>query len=524
MLQNTSLNYKVRRDYDTLETIKKIATRFLLISVLSECIFFPSPENIFGCIALIYGWLLISKTVLKRKYMQMHFIPFVAIFFYGLYFFVLPIAATFLEGKPVTFRFQVPYITFFNLMINVTVIVLAFRVCHRIYHEGWLTRLWQKFGYFKVPTDRQIWILGGIGLIALIYHVTILGTDLMEAENKGVFGQIIAYLQNFVFTPVVLFFPKYYGRLNNKIPRQKLILYFSIVVILGAITTRRSIILNAAIVAVTFYFLIALYENRVIFTTKTGILFAISLYLLTGPIADLSLAMILSRQMVKSDNTDKVMENVWKLYSDKELLHTTKNMTTLSNSDNKGDNFSQWSEYYIDNIFLDRFCNLRTQDITLDYATKLGYNNPVMHKYAANQLLFQVPTPVLRIFGYTGNKFDYNYQPGDVLSTEALGLREQYKGLRVAGTTGIGLYWMGYPYYIFAFFIYIIVFYFLSSLTHIQTFLILPIPVICGLFDYVKYFNNGIGIFRSINLLIRNGWQEILIYCLLMWLIRKFVK
>ena len=88
----------------------------------------------------------------------MHFIPFVAIFFYGLCFFVLPIAATLLEGKPVTFRFQVPYITFFNLMINATVIAFAFRVCHRIYHEGWLTRLWQKLGYFKVPTNRQIWI------------------------------------------------------------------------------------------------------------------------------------------------------------------------------------------------------------------------------------------------------------------------------------------------------------------------------------------------------------------------------
>lgn len=524
MLRNTSLNHKTIRGYDTLETVKKIATRFLLISVLLECVFFPSFENIFGCIVLIYGWLLISKTVLKRKYVQMHFIPFVAIFFYGLCFFVLPIAATLLEGKPVTFRFQVPYITFFNLMINATVIAFAFRVCHRIYHEGWLTRLWQKLGYFKVPTNRQIWILGGIGLMALIYQVSILGTDMMQAENKGAIGQIISFLQSFAFFPIALCFPKYYGKSTYKIPYKSLIIYFSIIIIIGIITTVRSLILNFAVVAAVMYFFSLLIENKKVFTLKTNIILIIGFYLLTGPIADLALAMILSRQMTRNQSSEKIISNIWNLYNDKELLHSTLNLSTLSNTDNKGDNFLQWSEYYLDNIFLDRFCNLRTQDLTLDYATKLGYNNPVMHEYAQNHLLFQVPTPILRTFGYEANKFDLNYFPGDAISTEALGLKTQYKGFRIAGTSGIGLYWLGYSYYLLAFLIYIPTFYFLSSLTSSKIRFLIPVPVICSLMFYLRYFNNGIGLFRSIDLLIRNGWQEILIYCLLMWLIRKFVK
>lgn len=93
-----------------------------------------------------------------------------------------------------------------------------------------------------------------------------------------------------------------------------------------------------------------------------------------------------------------------------------------------GDNFYAWSEYYVDNILLDRICNLRTQDLTLDYATKLGYDNSKMHRYAENFLMFQIPTPILDIFGYTTNKFDSNYTPGDLLSTEGLGLKNMYKG------------------------------------------------------------------------------------------------
>lgn len=513
-----------RKNYDTLETVKRIATRFLLVSILLECICFPSPENIFGCVTLMYGWLLISKAVLKREYMQKHFIPFVTIFFYGLCFFVLPIAATLLEGKPVTFRFQVPYITFFNLMLNVTVIVLAFRVCRQIYKEGWLTRLWTKIGYFNIPTDKQIWALGGVGLIALIYQVSILGTDMTLAENKGTLGQIISFLQNFAFFPIALCFPAYYGKSTGKIPYKTLIIYFSLIIVIGIITTIRSLILNFAVIAAVMYFFSLLFEGRKIFTLKTNIIIIVSFYLLTGPIADLALAMILSRQMTRSQNSEKIIENIWKLYSDKELLHTTLNLSTLSNTDNNGDNFMQWSEYYLDNIFLDRFCNLRTQDLTLDYATKLGYNNPVMHEYAQNHLLFQVPTPILRLFGYKANKFDFNYFPGDAISTEALGLKTQYKGFRIAGSSGIGLYWLGYSYYIVAFLIYIPTFYFLSSLTISINRLLIPIPVICSLMFYLRYFNNGIGLFRSIDMLLRDGWQEIIVYCLVMWLIRKFIK
>lgn len=512
------------KSYNTLEIIKKTITIYMLFCIVIECIVFPALENLFGCVALLYGWLLISRTVLKTSYLYRYFIPFVTIFFYGICFFALPLGVTLIEGKPITFRFNLPYITFFNLILNVTTIVLAFHVCRWIYKEGWLLGIWKKFGYFKAPTEAQIWAMAGVGILALLYNITIQGTDMMEAENKGAFGQIMNQMTMFAILPIAMLFPKYYGRKSSSIPRTSLIIYFSFIVFLAVVTTKRTLMFTSIVSWGVMTFLVVLLENKRLFKAKTNILIILGLYLATGPVADLATAMILNRQSAYSSKAGETLSNIWDLYLDKEKLHTAYNMASLSNSDNGGDNFYAWSEYYVDNILLDRVCNLRTQDLTLDYATKLGYDNPKMHKYAENFLMFQVPTPILNGLGYTTNKFENNYTPGDLLSTEGLGLKNMYKGFRVAGDSGIGLFWMGYSYYIFAFFVYVVVFYFFSSLVYTKMQFIIPIPIIIALVKYMTYFNNSTGIFRSLNLILRNGIQEILLYVILFGIIRLIIR
>jgi hypothetical protein len=107
--------------------------------------------------------------------------------------------------------------------------------------------------------------------------------------------------------------------------------------------------------------------------------------------------MIVNRSSIYTSSSSSTFSNVMELYLDKERLHTLYQLGSFSNSDNEGDNFNQWSEYYIDNIFLDRFCNLRTQDITLDYAQKLGYGSYRMKQYASNFMLFFGAKPSIAI-------------------------------------------------------------------------------------------------------------------------------
>ena len=188
---------------------------------------------------------LINKTVLKGEYLQKYTIPFIALFSYGVCFFVLPIPATLIEGKPLCFRFNVPYLTFFNLMLNATSIVAAFHACRIIYHEGWLTNLWRNFGYFTPPPSNAIWALGLMGFMALLWNVGLQGTDEMEAENLGVLGQFLNVLRLFAYAPIVFLFPQYWGSKKSYTGSKKIVVLYLVILSFVAIaSTKRTILVN----------------------------------------------------------------------------------------------------------------------------------------------------------------------------------------------------------------------------------------------------------------------------------------
>ena len=163
--------------------------------------------------------------------------------------------------------------------------------------------------------------------------------------------------------------------------------------------------------------------------------------------------------------------------------------------------------------------------MTIDYANKLGFNNPTMHEYVANQILFLIPTPILQAIGINIKKFDLQYTPGDLLSMESLNIGH-YHGYRVAGDVGIGLYWLGHLYFIVGFFIYFVLFFFLSSIVKpsVNGYLIFPLPVLADLFRYFLLFNNATGIVGVLSTILRNGWQAIVVYCLTVFFVKKIIK
>lgn len=99
------------KSYNTLRIIKKAITIYMLFCIVIECIAFPALENLFGCVVLLYGWLFISRTVLKVDFISL-FYTFCCDFLLWNLLFALPLGVTLIEGKPITFRFNVPYITF----------------------------------------------------------------------------------------------------------------------------------------------------------------------------------------------------------------------------------------------------------------------------------------------------------------------------------------------------------------------------------------------------------------------------
>ena len=62
---NTTMQKK-----DIIDVIKGWVTRILLLACFLELVFFYSSANLYGCVTLVYGWLLVAFCVFKREYIQ----------------------------------------------------------------------------------------------------------------------------------------------------------------------------------------------------------------------------------------------------------------------------------------------------------------------------------------------------------------------------------------------------------------------------------------------------------------------
>lgn len=508
----------------------KVISRWILfilcILTLLELLIFPEFENLYGCITFIIAWLLLSVFVMNQQNVNKCFIPFLALFGLGCCFFFLPLLITLIEGKPLTFRFQTPYLTFNYQLLNLLMLILAYRLCLKIYKpSNILSKLWFKLGYFTPPTDKQIWAMGIIGVCSQISLLLIMGTDEARAENLGFWGHLLWVTKNFACFPILLLFKNLYSiGVKTKTNKQLIILYLIILLALGLATGKRTAIFGSLVTIVMCYVVPIFTENKRIFSRRTLLIGFIGIYLITGPIANLAAAMALGRDNSGRTSSSETFQKIIDLYQDKERLNAMYK-TFLMTTDNAGDNSFGWSEYYVDNIMMDRFCNLRVCDMTIDYANKLGFNNPTMHEYFTKQLLFVFPTPILNFIGINVNKFQYQYTPGDLISMESLKIGH-YHGYRVAGDVGIGLYLWGDMYFIYAFFIYFALFYFLSSIVCYKeyAYLIFPLPVLVDLFRYFLLFNNSTGIVGVFVTLLRTGWQAIIVYCIILLIIKKVIK
>ena len=507
---------------DILIDIKTWLGRILLAGCFLEMVFFTSMENFLGCVSSIYGWYIISTCCIRREYLEKYPLPTLVMFGLGVCYSVLPILVTLVEGKPVSFNFQVPYLTYYNQIISMTVISVAFRLAIRLYKPGCLlNRLWNKIGYMTVPSEKQIWILGILGLFSLLSILSEMGEEHDYQASGNFLGIVRNVLSGLSIAPICLYFKQLYGDPSTAKTKRFVKYYIVVLMVLGFATTRRALIFNSIFSIACIYLFLIIYSNRRIFTAKNTILAIVVAYLLTGPVAEIAMAMILNRHF--GGTASQTAEAVWKLYNDKETLHKTYQLY-MANTDNGGDNSQGWSEYYVDNIFLDRFCNLRTIDATMYNAQKMGFGCRAGSDYYENFWINELPSPITNIFGlkkdFVGTAVDH------MVTSNFSDERYSLFGFKVGGETGIGLWMFGYWYYPIALITYIIMFYFLCSFTNISNAGILfPLPVLLSFRLYWMFFLNANGIFSSMgHVFTRANLNVIFIYCLLIFFLRIFTS
>lgn len=173
--------------HKNLTYFKFLSSAVLYISALMQNIFFPSIENLFASMALVFGWLLISVIALTPGNLKSHPVSFLMILGLSLFGFILPMPLTLIELKPVIYNLRVPMETFVHHLIFVSIIILT----HYIYTSVLRTKnifraVLNKTDFYVEPTSKVIWISALLGLGGSFYHYVLAGAWQQEVADRDV--------------------------------------------------------------------------------------------------------------------------------------------------------------------------------------------------------------------------------------------------------------------------------------------------------------------------------------------------
>jgi hypothetical protein len=492
----------------------------LIICCFLEIIFFPQIENIIGIFVTFFSFQLFKLFVFKREIICQS--PFSFLAMLGLFLFMyLPILATLCDGHPISFGMIQPIKTFCLQFIYFCITILAFHFSNRFSkkHRG-ISKLLNRVGYFTPPTHKQIWILGFLGILPKIYLM--LNQFGEEMTTGGGFANMLSF---FAYAPVTLLFHELYGGKKYNHPKQ-VYFYIAFLAVLGIATNSR----NQVLYVLATWLLISMIHfiiYKPIISVKSlrktfGTIIFIALFI--PVLADLAFAMVTVRGERYGITAQELFKKTWELYTDKEQLNKLKNLADRDTRIMALQNMrTNWNEYYVNNIFLQRLCNYRVVDATIYHAENAGIPNSTMQEDLITKLKITYPTPIVQLLFGNIKKENYQYSPMDLLLAKSQNTANRESFL-VGGDVGLGFSYFGYWYFIIQYIIYFVTFYLMNQLSYIQKDKIsLSVLTMISSYKLFLTFQVGPGIQAKLQYLIYGYFISIIIY-LFIYKIVRYIK
>lgn len=365
----------------------------LVVASLYQLLFHPSLPNFIAIGTITVAWALFTSIFFRAEILGTY--PLSTLMILGftttqLYF---PLVFTSLEGKSIVFNLEFPYLVFLHSSAAMVVIILS----HALYRSlrrpraGQRPTILLKLGFFTVPTDAQVWLIGFVGVAATFY------TYLYQPTGWSVTGaasdKAVQSLLPFTYAPFCLPFKRLYG--STEKPTMRLLLPlagFTLLLFLVSIgrNSRGGFMVGFASVGFAYILglLLGVYKAR-FFTLRNAILAVGAFWFFTGPVADIGTAMVLVREQRHDISYAELISNTLAASTDKAAIE---HYRSLDAADDSGTN---WDENYLKNIFLARFCNIKFNDLSLGRAEKYQEYDPRMRTYALNYILAELPQPAL---------------------------------------------------------------------------------------------------------------------------------
>ena len=479
-----------------LSYIVPIGNILLIIAVIAEMIFFPSIDNLLGCGMTIISWVLFANIVLNKAIIHKHFFAWLMLLSMSFYR-ILPLFATLLEGKPISYGFSNSLDTFIGETMLYIISLLAFLFAIRRRHFNMRMHSWlNKIDFYDTVSDSALWILGFIGLISQIFVLR------SHVQIGDIFGKFVSAFTFFQNAPILLFFPSLYKK-NCKLSfRNNFFLWFYfifLVIVNFATNSRYAVLVPFGTLTLLFILVYIINPRRVSrLLSKYIVISLLSLFFVLPFLSDISVAIMLKRTLdVYMDSQQ--MES---LYKEKESF----------NKRGDGEDYrDEWTENYVNNFALNRYCNIRITDATLYYKNIIGNANSKMLGFFKESVLKLLPSPILKALRINVDK-SKTYSQGDYLYYLATGNYSALGTSRVTSHLADGLATFGFFYFPIQFILFWICFLILDCFSvFTKSGMRYSIFGLISIFTFFGMFRNANGCFGELSYILRDFPQFILI-------------
>lgn len=412
-----------------LATWRSIAIILASVSTLLQLLLFFDLDNLWTSLLLVWGNLLGFGYGLRQSLLKEHPVSALMILGYTISYFSLPPIGQIMGFNPVTLNLDYPLIDASYALIGLLAIIAG----HVLYRRSVVlslirntvrTQFYQKIGFFREPRIAQLWILGFYGALGLLLSRP------NTLEDRSVVEALMIGFRPFVYLPfLMLLLPAWTERKAvSGIHLAFLWPYTAMLLILSFIANSRAYLLvGFASLGIIYFYMVLVGRVPVPKVRRRSLALAIvAITLVTGPVARLSMSMVLVRSDRHELSPAQLMYATWNTFLHEDVTARYAEFWALysQNPDTR--------ENYFDNLFLNRLGNLRFVDLAVNNSLRLGPGGAGRFaETEAYKVASILPAPVLQVLLPDVDKRWYTSgSSGDFLLYEATGNSRVIGGYR----------------------------------------------------------------------------------------------
>lgn len=517
-----------------LERLNQFVFKLILCVFCVELILYFSIETLYIISLLIIGVILCGKLILTTENLLYYPVSTLSISFYVLFFIIMPIPATLIEYKPVTYNLHDSIGTFTNVLILELILIIT----HCLYKmvsgkRNFLRSIFDRYNFFTTFTASEIWVLIIISSVIYAYNILTQGLynedSVKTTSTLPIWLYVINLLLGGYYQVLFIFMFKKYNVI--KLPFKSHILVIIILSILlfivGIATNMRtaSIVVFANCFFMLIVYLLYFPVNYRKFLKAKFIIPIVGLVVFfSGPFMDISKAMLINRGSRNGVNGLEMLSKTFETLAD----HDNSVEFVKQKKDNS--NRIIWDEEYLSNDILNRFCSVKVLDETLFHVQRIGYCNADMQNELWLEILDSFPGIIKSFFNIQLPEDFRQHTLSDKLYSLSIHSYSPFAmlgGAKIGTLQGLGLALFGYWYPMIVIPVFLIIFFLLDATLlykkrtmHFSLWFFINIMLCCYYFSDRHYY---IYEFRFI---MRSYWESIIFYLLTVNIIKRipFIK